>query len=304
MKRIRTMGLCLVAVFAMFALWAVSASAASPEYKVCAKGPKGSGEFSDKGCSVASPGGKYKLVEWTAAGPSASKGKKPVNILVNPVTTEKKAEGSTECKKEAGESKLVSEKSSVLTNSYSKCSSAGKTCETPGAGAGNIKTKELTSTLVPLAAGKVGILFKALSGEVLAEYNCEGLAITAKGAPIGQIEGLSAAANKKWTVKLASRGGNPNNLQEFLYIGGAGTEAEEEEASDSFEFQVCVPKLEAEFALTHAEAKAACEAAVGDGKEPASPISGFSEIGPPFNAVAPFAQNNTTANKGSVLKIV
>jgi hypothetical protein len=321
------MGLCLVAVFAMFALWAVSASAASPEYKVCAKNAAGT-KYSDKGCTTESAGGKYGLAEWTAATKEdKSKGTHPVNNLVNPATHT--VEGNTECKKEKGLSKLIGPKEALLGggNEYTKCSSAGKTCETPGAGTGKIKTKPLVSVLIPLAAGKVGVLFKPApgNGNVLAEYNCEGLSITAKFVTIGQIEGLSGAASKSWTVKLQQRGGTPGNLQEFLYPDtgsngelGEGSAAEEEKAEDFYlqfvpKFEACVkegvepgPTGDGE-SLEAAEATCASEAGteffVEEGEPPAQPDGGISSI-EPLKVSAPFAQNNTTSNKGSVLKIV
>lgn len=296
MKRIRIVGLCLVAVAAVCA-FGVAGSASALEYRVCIKAnPKNTGNFSDKGCTVAAPGtGKYLLGTWEQAKKKVakSKGTHPVNNLVNPST--KKVEGVTECKKEKGTSEITSPKTAKVENSYSKCSSAGKTCETAGAGKGNIKTKVLTSTLVPISAGTGdGVVFTPESGAVLAEYNCEGIEITAEGAPIGELVGLSGAASKTWTTILQQRGGVPGNLQQYVYIGGAGTEAEEEEATDSVEFEVCIKS----------NPKAVCEAAVGDGKEPAKPVMGFSIIGPPFNAVAPFAQNNTTTVKGEVTKVV
>jgi hypothetical protein len=293
MKRIRITGLCLAAVFAVCALGAASASAETPEYRVCIKAASGTGTFSDKGCTSPAAGGKYKLGIWSEAKKktSKSKGTHPVNNLVNPET--KKVEGVTECKKEKGTAELVGPKEAKVENSYSKCSSAGKTCETVGAGKGNIKTKTLLSILVPLAGGKVGVVFKPLSGAVLAEYNCEALAITAEGAPIGQMEGLSGPASKSWTTKLQQRGGTPGNLQEFVYIGGAGTEAEENEAKERILWGACQK--------THTLAE--CNLAFPKGATDKEPVIGFSKI-EPLKAEAPFAQNNTTASKGEVTKIV
>lgn len=85
MKRIRIVGLCLVAVFALSAV-AVSAASAetAPTYKVCAK-VKETGKFNDKKCSVASKGGKkegdYELSEWSAAKKKAFTGKNGVSTL-------------------------------------------------------------------------------------------------------------------------------------------------------------------------------------------------------------------------------
>src|ERR1700688_198627 len=66
MKRIRIMGLCLVAVFAITAAAAASASAA-PAWYECAKavkiGKTYTGKYTDKACTTTSPTetGKYEL---------------------------------------------------------------------------------------------------------------------------------------------------------------------------------------------------------------------------------------------------
>jgi hypothetical protein len=296
MKRISTVGLCFVVALVMSALAAASASAASPEYKTCKKVTSGR-EFSDKGCTVAAGGaGKgYKLAEWNEGKKTTfkSKGTAPVNKLINPV--EKKVEGQTECASEKGAGETTGSKTTKFTNGYKKCKSAGKTCETAGAGKGQIKTKPLVGTLIPLGAGSgQGTLVTPESGEVLAEYNCEGLEITAKGAVIGEIQGAAGAASKSFTTHLRAREGKSGNLQEYLYIGGAGTEAEEEEAQDYFEYVGCLKK---------GNPKAVCEGAVGDGKEPAKPITVISFV-EPIKAVAPATQESVTTTKGEAIKIV
>jgi len=56
MKRMRILGLALVAVFALVAITAGAASA-KPQWKACVKTePKNTGNFSDKLCSVGAPG--------------------------------------------------------------------------------------------------------------------------------------------------------------------------------------------------------------------------------------------------------
>jgi hypothetical protein len=306
MRRISTAGLCALAALVLCAVGVASASAdESPEYRACIKpprtsapapaSPKYSGLFTDHGCTSEAPGGHYKLDEWTKAKKKTykSKGTHPVTELINLSTHE--AEVAYECKKEKGEGELTGPKTSKFIDSYSKCLVANKRCETPGAGAGNVRTEPLTTTLVPLSGGRVGELFAPTSGEVFARYNCEGLEISAEGAELGQIEGLSGAASKTWTVKLQSRGGVPGNLQEFVYVGGSGSEAEEEEAADSAEFEACIRAV---------HPKATCESTVGDGKEPQKPDMGFSVIKGPPAIVAPLAQNSTESSKGEVLKIV
>ena len=71
MKRIKIMGLCVVAAFAMAAVLAGSASA-SPVFKICEKTPKtepATGEYSGKTCanSTKLAGGKYRLETFSKA---------------------------------------------------------------------------------------------------------------------------------------------------------------------------------------------------------------------------------------------
>ncbi len=64
MKRMRILGLALVAVFALVAITAGAASA-KPQWKACIKTePKNTGNFTDKNCSINGPVGtsKYELV--------------------------------------------------------------------------------------------------------------------------------------------------------------------------------------------------------------------------------------------------
>src|ERR1700742_3734355 len=89
MRRIKMMGLCLVAVLAVAAVAVSSASAALPEYKVCAKATKVgktyTGEFTDKLCSAKSgtKEGKYELESWEAAKKKGFKGKNGVSTLTS-----------------------------------------------------------------------------------------------------------------------------------------------------------------------------------------------------------------------------
>ncbi len=87
MKRIRLVGLCLVAVFALSAVVVASASASSatPEFFKCVKAAKVGktyiGKYTSKECTEASKvetGGKYELVSAAATEFTAGKSKKTV----------------------------------------------------------------------------------------------------------------------------------------------------------------------------------------------------------------------------------
>src|SRR5207253_5025011 len=103
----------------------------------------------------------------------------------------------------------------------------------------------LETTLVKLYGGKVGEIIKAVGGGLLAEYTCGGVEIKVKGAVIAVIEGASGAATKTYNLKVNSGGGNPNELQEQMYVEGTGEEDSSlnpagsvDNGLDSFEFGV------------------------------------------------------------------
>jgi hypothetical protein len=302
-KRISTVGSCALVVLALCAVGVASASAASPEYRVCIKASGGTGEYSDKRCTAKAAGGKWKLGIWSEAKKKVYKSKSTVSrpFIQHVNLSNPKESLKMECAKERGEGELTGPKESKFTNSYSNCALAGEACETPGAGRGHVKTEPLTTTLVPLSGGRVGQEFAPTSGEVLARYNCGAFEFTDEGAEIGLIGGFSGGASNRWGVGLYG----PRKLQEFLYIGGEGNETEEEEAIDSIEFEGCERKLEQE-GKTHAEAKATCESTVGDGKEPAKPITGLSIIrrSGTVSVGEPFYQFSGMTNKGESLTIV
>jgi hypothetical protein len=70
MKRIRIVGLCLIAVFALSAVASSAASAAPPEFFTCVKAvPKNTGNYTEKECfTKASPAGTGKYERASAVG--------------------------------------------------------------------------------------------------------------------------------------------------------------------------------------------------------------------------------------------
>jgi hypothetical protein len=194
--RLKIMGLCLVAVFAMAAVVSASASAAAPAFYECAKltAKPFTGKYTDKKCSKeASPTeiaegkkNKYELKEGVGKG-KEFKGKGPAATLHTPAVG-----GEVTCKsfKDAGfintpttENKVVSE--------FKTCESLKKKCVSPGAKAGTIITKNLKGELGYISKSplKVGVVLSPETGTVLAEFNCEGLEIETTGSVIGEQKG-------------------------------------------------------------------------------------------------------------------
>lgn len=194
MKRMRILGLALVAVFAFAALTAAGASAVKPTWKFCGKTePKNTGNFTEKLCATASvPGeGKYELKEGIGKG-KGFKGKGGKAVLHNVIPG--KGDITVECEsfKDKGS---VAAPSSVLnvTSEFKKCKSLGFPCKTEGGKKEVITTKVLAGELGWLDKGHTAagesLTSQAEPGSgYLAEFECEGIAkVRVHGAVIGSV---------------------------------------------------------------------------------------------------------------------
>lgn len=193
--RLKMMGLCLVAVFALTAAISASASAAEPAFYECHKltTKPYTGKFTDKKCSVAATPAqeaegkvnKYELQEGIGAKGKAFKGKGGKATLHTPAVG-----GEVTCKsfKDEGHINTPTTENKVFSE-FKTCESLGKKCSSPSQKAGTIKTNALAGELGYISKGAktVGVLLKAETGSVLAEFNCEGLEIVTTGSVIGTI---------------------------------------------------------------------------------------------------------------------
>lgn len=194
--RLKMMGLCLVAVFALTAAISASASAAEPAFYECHKltTKPYKGKFTDKKCSVAATPeqeaagkvNKYELQEGIGTKGKAFKGKGGAATLHTPAVG-----GEVTCKsfKDEGHVATPTTENKVISE-FKTCTSLGKKCTSPAAKAGTIKTKNLAGELGYISkAGKtVGVELQAETGSILAEFNCEGLEIVTTGSVIGTLE--------------------------------------------------------------------------------------------------------------------
>jgi len=309
MKRIKVMGLLLVAVFALSAVMVSSASAGLPEYKTCHKAvPKNTGNFSDKLCSTPVGGtGGYEIGAWNEGKKTTftGKGSKPVNRTINPFT--EKVEGEVECKKEAVAGKVIGPKETENKSTWTTCKASGLPCQSALAAPGEIKGDNLEGVLVYLDAAKtkVGVKIqpKAPSSE-LAKYECGGIVnITATGAVIGEHSGDTTFTK-----------GNTNTFgpgaglhQKYYYQEEQGTDA-------TFlgylawapGYKACVTEGVTEDGETLAESEANCF-----GVE-VGPYPGFPGPPPSFilstatgaiNGEGPATQTGVTVDKGELMKV-
>jgi hypothetical protein len=206
MKRMRILGLALVAVFALAAMTAAGASASKPVWKVCAKAAvKNTGEFSDKACSISAGGtGKYNLVAGIGKG-KGFKGKGGEAILHNVIPGKGDIQVKCASFKDAG-SIVAPSGVFKVTSTFSKCKSLGAPCKTEGGKKETITTNSL--------AGELGYLNKAhtaagesLTNEAepgsgyLATFECEGLAkVRVHGAVIGALSPFGSVSKESTSI--------------------------------------------------------------------------------------------------------
>jgi|SRR5271165_2305404 len=206
MKRMRIVGLCLVAVFALSAVVAASASAHAAFFECKAQA---GGKYEKKCTKLQSGKGKggYEVVE--GAGNSKTKGlfkgKGGKATLHTPAVG-----GEITCTafSDSGYTNTATTEDKVLSV-FSGCSTAGKKCTSVQAKekAGDITTFDLAGKLVDLSGGAVGVDLTPESGTELASFTCEGLVIHVTGSVYGELTPLEKFSKKNSTVFEVTGGG-------------------------------------------------------------------------------------------------
>jgi hypothetical protein len=217
MRRIRIVGICLVAAFAVGAVVAASASAAPrPTYKTCFKvSPKGSGRFDNKECTKESKGGKmegdYELGEWNQ-GKEASPKVKGTNGIFTLTSYIKgiRIVGSISCTKGKWVGNVTGPSQSTVTATLEKCTTSGEVCTSKGAKTGDIVTNPLSATLILIGKEpvRVGVLIKAAAeGGALAEFSCGAESIRWFGSVDGEESENVGKVSKQATSTFAVNAG-------------------------------------------------------------------------------------------------
>ena len=192
MKRMRILGLALVAVFALGAITVASASATPAFYECKKESSKTEGKFS-KGCTAAGTG--YELAPGVGSkgkGFKSSGANAHLEVVVPPGVS-KEFEGGATIKIECTSNKGVG--SDVLPNKVDKvkttfkgCSTLGNPCQS-GSKKGEIITNELAGELVDTEYG-VGQVLGPETGLTSATFTCTGIATTnVHGSLIGLVKG-------------------------------------------------------------------------------------------------------------------
>jgi hypothetical protein len=238
MTRIKIMGLALVALFAMAAVVAASASA-TPTYYECAKAAKVgklyTGKYNNKTCTEtnAKGEGKYELKEGLGKGKEFKGTGKAATLHTPAIGGEVKCSGS----KDAGFTTAHGQDKVTVT--FTGCTSLGKKCTSvspKGKKSGEILTNSLDGKLGYISASplKVGVSLTGEAGKPSAEFTCEGLEITTTGAVIGEITKDINAISKESTDSFTVNG---LGYQTVTAFEGGATEVLETLANGSGPFE-------------------------------------------------------------------
>jgi hypothetical protein len=232
-NRIRTLGLALVAVFALGAV--VVSAAEAGEYGQCVKLTEKTGGYTNEGCTTKSATKKGEF-EWKA-GASAH----PNYTSTTGVAKLVSAAGTVECKKSTDKGKVTGVKTDTDTVTFEECKSEGVSCQKSGtvekpAPAGIIVTNLLDTELIDHGEkGRSGLEPK--EGEVWtqfvssehepyqAEFECGG-AGTGRGILFrvkGSLSAVTTVVNKMettFTLKFAEKKGEQDLELEKSTNGG------------------------------------------------------------------------------------
>jgi hypothetical protein len=152
--RLKMMGGCLVAAFAMSAA-AVATASAAPDYGRC-KALTG-GKYQDKGCTTASVPGKekYEWYPWGSGLPTPENRGVTTKLKGKSATLETVTGAKVVCTSETGAGEIASSIYVIETMTFKGCSSAGLPCTTAGQAAGTIVAGPAYDYLV-FQSGKQG----------------------------------------------------------------------------------------------------------------------------------------------------
>jgi hypothetical protein len=231
MKRMRIMGLCLVAVFAMSALVVSSASAAAPDYGKCTKVAAKTGKMSSATCTVEKAGGSY---EWEPlAAPVAFTTAIKSGTLATLETVKKE---KVVCKGETSTGNFMNKTEVETTPTFTGCEALKLKCSTPGQPEGTIAVEALQGELGVEKKGETAIKNKIASnlykkgnrnGQIV-EFSCGGFIIKVKGTVLFPVTAnkMLASATVKFTASKGKQKpekfeGGPKEVLESSFGGGA-----------------------------------------------------------------------------------
>jgi hypothetical protein len=212
MKRMRVLGLCLVAAFAIAAIVVSSASAAaSPEFGRCKS--KAGGKFKNSGCTLLAKSATEEKFEWEKS------------VVKNKFKAKQKAEtlatletvGGTKitCTTEenSGAEYNLPKKVSKIVAEFSGCETSKIPCNSAGEPSGKITTHPLAGTLgveklfvkegkIEEAKNKLEVQLFAETGSALANFTCSTISVEVTGCVAHPVSGgkMLLTATEKFTA--------------------------------------------------------------------------------------------------------
>jgi hypothetical protein len=233
MKRMRVIGLCLVAAFAISAVMAGSASAAAPSFGRCLA-QKG-GKYENSGCTKEAKEVAKQKFEWT---PTILKKTFKAHMTGTLATLETVTGTKITCKAEKNSGAEYSGEKSVskIVADFTGCETGGIECS--NAGAGEIITSSLAGLLgveklgtTPPINNKLEVQLTPESAATLAEFKCSTLTIKVTGCVAHPISSgkMLLTATEKFTASKGEQKpdkflGGPADECALASNNGAGAE--------------------------------------------------------------------------------
>jgi hypothetical protein len=241
MKRMRVVGLCLVAVFAISAITASAASAAaSPEFGRCKA--KAGGKFKNSGCTLLAKSATEEKFEWEKSlAKNKFKAKQKAETLATLETV-----GGTKitCTSEenSGAEYNLPKKVSKIVAEFSGCETSKIPCNSVGEPSGKITTHSLAGTLgveklfvkegkVEESKNKLEVQLFPEAGVALANFTCSTINVEVKGCVAHPVSSgkMLLTATEKFTASKGEQKpdkflGGPVDECALESNGGAGFE--------------------------------------------------------------------------------
>lgn len=177
MKRVRIMGLCIVAALVVSAAAAASAMAEAPEIGRCVKVAAKTGKFTSSSCTKEKSGSSYEWVAGAEKGGFTGTG--------TAATLETVTKVKVTCKAETSSGDITSPKTVYINKViFTGCESLAKKCTTAGAAEGEVVTNPLVGELhwENKASKKVSLDLVPAMGELFVQFVCGPAAAEVKGS--------------------------------------------------------------------------------------------------------------------------
>jgi len=246
------MGLCLMAVCAMFALTATVASAENLPHLGFCKAQAG-GKYKSSGCTKLAKSAEEEKFEWTAIGASTVKFTSAKEKETGPAVLEASSGTEISC---TGQGEKIGEygpgdQDKNVIGEFTGCKALGGSCNSPGKAAEQIDTLKLHGepgvvTKNPTKSEKniVGFDLRGETSEFLAEFSCSGAPVKVRGGIVVKAQNFGSSGfaglqtNKmvnKAKVAFISEKVAKQVPEKWTPNGGGITNAKHEEIKENLE---------------------------------------------------------------------